>query len=133
MKQLLYKHALLFSILWTLIIFVLCATPGQFIPTANWLELVSFDKFVHASIFFVLTALFFLVSIKYKQTKKIALLYFFLCVLYGGALEIMQATVFSNRSADWQDMFANTFGCVIALLLFEKLKSFFSNTHAVRR
>lgn len=125
MKQLLYKHALLFSILWTLIIFVLCATPGQFIPTANWLELVSFDKFVHASIFFVLTALFFLVSIKYKQTKKIALLYFFLCVLYGGALEIMQATVFSNRSADWQDMFANTFGCVIALLLFKKISKNF--------
>ncbi|MBX3164773.1 MAG: VanZ family protein [Bacteroidetes bacterium] len=125
MRTLLYKHVLLFSILWAGVIFMLCATPGQYIPTANWLELLSFDKFVHASVFFVLTALWLLVALKYRQSKTTAWLYFLLCVVYGGALEMMQATVFSNRSADWQDMVANTLGCVVALWLFKKIKTLF--------
>lgn len=125
MKHFVYKHAVLFSILWAVIIFILCATPGQYIPSADWLELLSVDKFVHASIFFILTALLLLVAIKYQQTQATVLIYFLLCVSYGGLLEIMQATVLSNRSADWQDMVANTFGCVVALLLFKKLRSVF--------
>lgn len=125
MKHFLYKHALSLSVFWTLLIFVLCATPGQYIPTASWLELLSADKLVHASVFFVLTLLWLLVALKYKQTKTTAFVYFFLCVLYGGALEIMQALVFSNRSADWYDMIANAFGCVLALLLFRKIRNSF--------
>lgn len=41
-------------------------------------------------------------------------------VLYGAALELMQATWFSNRSADWKDIVANSFGCVVALLLHDR-------------
>jgi hypothetical protein len=34
----------------------------------------------------------------------------------------MQATVFSDRSADWLDMIANTFGCVMALVVQTKIR-----------
>jgi hypothetical protein len=37
----------------------------------------------------------------------------------------MQAKFFSNRSADWQDFAANTFGCLVAVALYKKLKKVF--------
>jgi VanZ family protein len=113
-------------LLWAAIIFALCATPGQYIPSANWLELLSFDKWVHATMFFILCSLLFLVSLKFNQNKKWMFIYFLLCVSYGGLLEIMQAKCFTNRSADWQDFVANSFGCFIAVLTFKKLKSIFA-------
>ena len=108
------------------IIFALCATPGHLIPSANWLELLSFDKWVHASMFFILCSLLFLVMIKYNQANYWKIIYFLVCVSYGGLLEVMQAKCFTNRSADWQDFVANSFGCVVAVLVFKKLKKLFS-------
>lgn len=103
------------SLLWTAIIFGLCSMPGRYIPTTNWLELISFDKFVHASIFFVLQ---FLWTLSFPNQKWWI---FILCVAYGGSIELMQATVFSQRSADWFDFIANSFGCIIALAFFRKI------------
>jgi len=98
--------------------------PGQYIPSANWLELLSFDKWVHASIFFGLVCLWLIYAYKKnKYTTKSSLLIIVLSILYGGSLEIMQATVFSQRSADWQDFIANSFGCLIGYLLFAKKNS----------
>ncbi|MDP1801053.1 MAG: VanZ family protein [Bacteroidota bacterium] len=131
MKQLIYKNSLVFSIIWAAIIFALCATPGHFIPSVNWLELLSFDKWVHATMFFILSSLLFLVVIKRKQPKQYMIIYFLVCVLYGGLLELMQAKCFSNRSADWQDFVANSFGCIVATLFFKKLKNIFANAAAV--
>lgn len=127
LKRTIYKNVKLLSFSWILVIFILCATPGQYIPSADWLELVSFDKLVHASIFFILASLLFLVVIKYKQTLIRKYLYLFLCIAYGVSLEIMQAKLFISRSADWKDIVANTFGCIIALLFFKKLQSIFQN------
>ncbi len=77
--------------------------------------------------FFILCSLLFLVAVKNEQSKIWMIIYFFICVLYGGLLEVMQAKCFSNRSADWQDFVANTFGCLIAALFFKKLKKIFTN------
>ncbi len=121
----LIKKSLGFSILWAVIIFGLCCTPGRFIPTSNWLELLSFDKFVHASIFFILTSLSFLTLINKQKTSFLFItLVIISCICYGGLLEIMQATVFSQRSGDWFDFIANSFGCIIALLVFHRKKMF---------
>lgn len=128
MIKLLLKYSQLFAILWTILIFVLCSTPGQYIPTTNWLELLSFDKFVHASIFFVLTYLwltYFFKSDKCSLSSVIIIV--FLCVSYGGLLEIMQSKVFSNRSGDWLDFIANSFGCLMGLWFFNKKKSLLNN------
>ena len=125
MKKLIYKQPVIFSIMWTLLIFVLCATPGRFIPSANWLDLLSFDKFVHAGMFFVLCSLLFISAIKYNRPPAVFIVVFLFCVLYGGLLEVMQAKCFSNRSADWQDFIANSFGCVIAVLCLKKSRIYF--------
>lgn len=123
MIKLLLKYSLLAAILWTLIIFILCCTPGQYIPTTNWLELLSFDKFVHASIFFTLAILWLIYLFKSnKQSNTSMILSILLCIAYGGMLEIMQATIFSNRSGDWLDFIANSFGCLMGLWFFSKNK-----------
>lgn len=124
MKNFVYKHVLALSILWTSIIFVLCATPGQYIPSADWLELLSFDKFVHATMFFVLGSLALISVLKHKKSTAAVFLGVLACISYGALLEIMQATCFSNRSADWKDMVANTFGCLLAFSLLKSWRRF---------
>ncbi len=125
MIKLFLRYSLSAAILWTLIIFVLCCTPGQYIPTTNWLELLSFDKFVHASIFFTLSFLWLVHLIKIKKLTLFSMIFIILlCILYGGVLEIMQATVFSHRSGDWLDFIANTFGCLMGLWFFQKRKEY---------
>ncbi len=123
MIKLLLKYSLAAAILCTLIIFVLCCTPGQYIPTTNWLELLSFDKFVHASIFFTLAVLWLVyIYTSRKLSKSSMILIILLSVAYGGMLEVMQATVFSHRSGDWLDFIANSFGCLMGAWFFNKNK-----------
>ncbi len=118
---LLKKHSYKLAIFWALVIFGLCSMPGSLIPTVSWLELLSFDKWVHAGVFFILVTLFEISVTAHQQNKNLIYLYFIISVLYGGLLEIMQATVFSERSADWLDMIANSFGCLMALLLNRRI------------
>jgi len=128
MQKFILKYSLPLCFFWTATIFVLCATPGQYIPSADWLELLSFDKFVHAIIFFVLATLAFVNVIKKQHGPGVLFIFWLLCVCYGALLEFMQATCFSNRSADWKDIAANTFGCCLALFLIKKIRKLTSTT-----
>ena len=125
MKNFIYKNALIFAFAWAAVIFVLCCTPGKYVPTAHWLDLLSFDKLVHASIFFVLSSLWFVFLIKTGKVRSATIVLVLLaCIAYGGLLEVMQATVFSQRSGDWNDFIANSFGCLLAFWLFKRKKLF---------
>jgi glycosyltransferase involved in cell wall biosynthesis len=134
MIKLLLKYSLFVAIVWTLIIFVLCCTPGQYIPTTDWLELLSFDKFVHASIFFTLAVLWLVYLFKLnKLSSTLIVLVILLCIAYGGLLEIMQATIFSHRSGDWLDFIANSFGCLMGLWFFSKKKGILKSNDIVSK
>lgn len=122
-KSLIKNNAYTFSVIWALIILALCSMPGRFIPSTTWLELLSFDKFVHAGIFFVLVSLLGVSVEAHQQQKNLFFIYVALSVLYGGALEIMQATVFSERSADLYDMIANSFGCLVGAVASRKINA----------
>jgi hypothetical protein len=101
-------------LIWALLIAVLCGMPGHDIPHISFLELLSFDKFVHASLFFVLV----LLMVKaFKQTnnyKNAVIISLCLAIPYGGILEILQQEIFVDRSADLYDFVANSFGCFMA-------------------
>ncbi len=125
MATFLKTYAIALALAWTALIFGLCCMPGRYIPTTHWLELISFDKFVHAAIFFVLQYLWMLAA---GGSTARHIMIFAACVSYGGLLEIMQATVFSERSADWFDFIANSFGCTMALVFCTKInRKLFSN------
>lgn len=112
-------------VLWTGIIFALCSMPGNAIAKINWLELLSFDKFVHASIFFIEQILLIraLTSLDQKAflRRHYELISVLFCVAYGGSLELMQYYVFSQRSGDVLDFIANSTGCITGLLVFAPL------------
>jgi len=115
----------LYGLLWALIIMILCGIPGRDIPHVSFLELISFDKFVHASIFFVLVILF--IRGFSRQTRFVTLnqnamrIAVIICVVYGGVLELLQEAVFEERSADIYDFIANSFGVIVGALLFKKI------------
>ncbi|MDZ4664651.1 MAG: VanZ family protein [Bacteroidota bacterium] len=121
MKNFILKNSLSLSITWALIILGLCSMPGQYIPSVSFLELLSFDKWVHAGIFFVLCCLIFFSIVQRSHSKQKIYLLLALAILYGCSLEVMQGTFFSNRSADWSDIIANTVGCIFGLVFYKKL------------
>ncbi len=110
------------AMLWALLILILCGMPGRDIPHISFLELLNFDKFVHATIFFIfilLTIRGFILQtgfLKLQQHAKPAA--FFLCVTYGGLMEVMQGTFFAGRSMDMYDFIANTFGCIMGWICY---------------
>jgi glycopeptide antibiotics resistance protein len=122
MKKLLLKYAPALLVGWTLVIFILCATPGRYIPEADWMAMLSIDKLVHASVFFVLNFFFILLMIRYHQQTGWLVFYTFCCILYGIALEWMQAAHFSERSADVYDMVANSAGALLAAILYQRIR-----------
>jgi hypothetical protein len=117
------KRPYFLALCWAIIIFALCATPGQYIPSADWMGLLSIDKLVHATMFFVLLALLMIGSFKIHSNGLIPL-FFLLSIAYGWWLEYMQSHYFSSRSQDWKDTVANALGCVVAVLLIRKIRSF---------
>lgn len=108
--------------LWALLILILCGMPGKDIPHISFLELLSFDKFVHANIFFVfvlLTIRGLIVQTRFSGIQHSAKITAFLfCTAYGGLMEVMQGTLFADRSMDIYDFIANTFGCTIGCLCY---------------
>lgn len=119
------KLPLLPAIAWAIVILVLCGIPGRDIPHISFLEILSFDKWVHAGIFFVLVIL----SIRSFRLQKrsayfrnnAAFMAAGLAIPYGGLLEILQGTIFSERSADFLDFLANSFGCLTAAFLYSPI------------
>jgi hypothetical protein len=123
MKKLVYslffflsKHPIRYLIIWFFVILGLCSMPGQYIPSTDFFELLKFEKWVHAGIFYVLMLL--CLNLIYKNNLSNVYIYLFLllCIIYGGLLEIMQAKLFSNRSADVLDFIANSFGCIVSFI-----------------
>ena len=123
-----FKH-IKWAMLWALLILILCGIPGKDIPHISFLELLSFDKFVHAGIFFVLLLLTvrgFLLQSNFLQLKKSAKIFALLiCIIYGGSVEIMQGTLFVDRSADIFDFIANTFGATMGIVLYDWMEKKF--------
>jgi hypothetical protein len=117
------RHCILSAMTWAAVIFVLCATPGRYIPSANWLDLLSFDKLVHLSVFLVLNSLLILIIVEKKFPLFMIFFFTALAILYGASLEWMQAHVFSERSADWKDVIANTAGCLVAVGFTKRIKN----------
>lgn len=100
--------------IWALFIAFLCGLPGKDIPHISFLELLSFDKFVHASVFFVLVVLIHNAARKTPNRRNALVYALCLSIPYGGVLEILQQELFEDRTADLFDFIANTIGCLLA-------------------
>lgn len=104
---------------WALFVFIISAIPGQEIePYAIW----NVDKLVHSFIYYILTIL--LTTGFQKQDSLInfrrnaIMIAFYIAVLYGGILEVLQDKCFINRSGNIPDFLANTFGAALAMYTY---------------
>lgn len=107
---------------WTILIAVLCLISFKKLPSI--VSLPSADKYAHFSFHLVFTLLWYLCFKSIKNGKWLLIKVLLLSVCYGGLIELMQGWFTDTRKADWNDVAANSFGAIIAILLilmYEKM------------
>jgi len=95
--------------------------PGDDIPKSFIINIPFADKIIHFFLYFLLVILIlfgFLRKSKTILTVWKFLFVFFISLLYGILLEILQDLIFVMRSADLLDIASNAAGSFIGLLAF---------------
>lgn len=113
------------AVLWVLVIFVLCALPGEDIPDPG-LDIPHLDKVVHFGMFFIMSLLIVLplelhTSLSRRKIYAIAVL---VALGYGGLIEILQHYFF-NRGGDVWDLCADVLGGIAGCFCYPRIKRFF--------
>jgi len=101
------------AILWALFIFIMCTIRLGGVSKSP-LFFPGFDKLTHCGFFFVLVVFYcsglirqqLPLILSYKQTIVFTLV----AIFYGGIIEILQLTIFTWRSGEWDDLFADSVG-----------------------
>jgi len=120
--------AIVFAVIWLLIITTLLCIPGTELPKITWEDKIWLDKWVHVFLFMILVILWNKGYSGKKRiqatTRKIYLQIMILGFLYGILMEIVQEYSIINRSFDLMDILADGVGCFIGYLVsikrFEK-------------
>jgi VanZ family protein len=106
------------TLLWALFIFILCTIKLGGAGSSS-LFFAGFDKLVHCGLFFVLAVLMSSGVIRANTRHNLTALQQFLSllipILFGGLIEILQAYIFTWRSGEWSDLFADTIGASMAM------------------
>ncbi|HEY2583998.1 MAG TPA: VanZ family protein [Mucilaginibacter sp.] len=115
------------AILWALFIFMLCSVKlGRISQSPIFFP--GFDKLVHCGLFFMLVVLYCYDFIRqqYHQAfsyKKIILITI-IAIVYGGVIELLQKFIFTWRSGEWGDLFADSAGaCMGAFSIIITVKA----------
>lgn len=102
--------------IWAIIVIVLCILPGNDfdkVPTYPGM-----DKLVHCGMFFVFCTLLYNGVIQQfhgKPTRWLPIVVVsILGFLFAGLTELLQLYVFTYRSGDWWDLFADSIGIGMA-------------------
>ena len=109
------------AIVWGIFILIMSSLPGDDIPKSFILNIPFADKFIHFFLYFLLVILIlfgFLRKSKNTITISKFLFVFFISLLYGILMEVLQCFVFIMRSADLVDVVANAAGSFIGLFTF---------------
>ena len=96
-------------------------TIGSLISIKNIIELPSvpyFDKFLHASAYYLLTFSWLFALKKSFKLKNKFILVLIIIFIYGIIIEVLQASLTTYRQADLYDVFANLGGIGIAYVIF---------------
>ncbi len=105
-------------------VLILCVLPGQSFPKVG---IINADKFVHSFLFGGLAFLY--AGGFYRQTsvrwlnRHYLFAAFAFSTLYGGFIEILQATVAINRSGDWLDFLFDGLGALAAVKLLNPARN----------
>jgi VanZ family protein len=107
------KHQYL-AIIWSVIVLILCDLPIGSTAAARIPVFPGFDKLVHTGFFFVLTVLLFYGKIHQQKSYSFRIRTILVILLFtsalGGGIELLQMYIFTYRSAEWWDLFADMTG-----------------------
>jgi VanZ family protein len=110
------------ALLWTILIFVLLALPGNMLPNENHLSVPQLDKFVHVFLFgsFVfLWSFYFAAKRVHGNLHKTFLRITIIACLYGIAMEIIQKYFIPNRDFDLYDIISDCIGAIGGFLIMK--------------
>ncbi|MCH8495591.1 MAG: VanZ family protein [Balneolales bacterium] len=126
MNTSIFKHPLVVKsipiaiIVWTLIIIYLTTFPSDKIANV---KLFQYDKLGHFLIFGGWTFLLGLIQLVYRHQIYRSLYPIPIAgVLFGGLIEIAQYILPYGRYASWDDVIANTLGCILAYLVLRLIQ-----------
>lgn len=123
-KKLLEHNALAIAIITTLIIAFLSLSH---VPKVNLgLNIKSGDKYLHATAYFFLSLVWYFALQKKIKNSRFKILLIVVLVFYGIVLEGLQGGLTNYRTADLYDVFANSFGILIATLVINKILQWYN-------
>lgn len=103
------------ALVWTLVVTILTLLPGKDLPEV---QLVNFDKFAHFGVFFLLEWLYLRWKTWGPNLGLSVVSISLIVISYGGLIEILQGTLYTDRYADLFDFIANASGAFAALIVF---------------
>lgn len=111
LKSLRYQYL---SILWAIFVVIVCQMPPLGTDKSGFAFFEGFDKLAHTGFFFVLTVFLFYGKIRqqasYSYRTLTILKILGITLFIGAGIEILQLKVFTYRSAEWWDLFADMTG-----------------------
>jgi VanZ family protein len=119
------------AIVWTIIIFILLALPGNMLPNENHFTIPNLDKYVHIILF---GSFVFLWSFYYlgkqdgnNNSYRYSVIILIVACLYGTAMEYVQKYFIPNRDFDIYDIAADIAGALAGFLFVRVTYSWFRN------
>ncbi|MDB5030787.1 VanZ family protein [Mucilaginibacter sp.] len=101
------------TILWALFVLIMCNADFSSVGKSH-LFFAGFDKLVHCGFFFVFVVFCCNGFIRQQNSGmlsyKTAFVITMMAILFGGLIELLQLLVFTWRSGDWNDLFADAVG-----------------------
>ncbi|MFO7862416.1 MAG: VanZ family protein [Salinivirgaceae bacterium] len=87
---------------------------------SKWILFAHADKIVHFGFYFLFAILVFRALLAINKTSPgiLVLLSFLIPVVYGGAIELAQEYLVTDRSAEFLDFFANVLGASLGAYLY---------------
>jgi len=129
-----FFKSLLPALLWALFILIICGVPGHRIPRVDFLDWLKPDKLVHLFVFGVLC---FLMIRGLTKSATVEFLHshprlwsVLISIAYGALIEVLQATVFIDRSGDVRDALADAIGALIGMWVFDYFQKKKSARHS---
>ena len=111
LKTLKYQYL---SIIWAVFTVVMCEMPSSNLNMGTVTFFEGFDKLAHTGFFFVLTVFLFYGKIRQQRSysyRFITIVKILIITLSLGIfIEVLQLKVFTYRSAEWWDLFADMTG-----------------------
>lgn len=104
------------------IILVLSLSGAESFGKINFLGLRHADKYVHSTMYFVLTFVLVYQNRSFIDSKKKFLVLASIPLLFGAIIEILQSWLTTSRRGDVFDLLFNIFGIVLAIIVWRLIK-----------